>query len=692
MPVALNPVIGPAVPKKDISFSVHEEIEHVESEMVTTETSGMVGETMSWFQPEDSLKDENEAVEYQPTVASDEPFRFSEEPPTISIASVEEARGTQGGDSPTRHLGIMGILKGSRARNPESQVVDAAASDSFAVVHPGELSWDALKRSATGCVQDYFVHHSGSIRVDWPGRAHTDVDMDPLLVMKEGVMVLNYDMNDVVWERKLLKVDDQLRFIYLLDGQPKALAQTKSIAQTPLVSVPLGHVKHIYTMDDALHWCEANGINTENLQIDSTFVMWIEGASEKDKDHIPELDEEMPSAEKVIVLVAAPQQQLRKCIQACKDFNEGNSADSQHSLRVDQVALQDVEELLAKESIDFKFDISFRGQTALRTVTVFVEVCDKPDMGGLKEKLEGELLPVDLSRVHFVMQDAITLRRATGGIGGDIFKRGMIRFITDWEQLELPMPENMNVSDAMEEAAVVLRMLLINAHDNAECCYNECSTRSAIAALRHMFQLEHDFVLLVEGEAKEYSEDGDADGDGEADPDKFVGKVEVKECVVSQDTKMKKLMETRWRCEDCRYINKVTDTSCEVCGATNELQTEVHPAPKAKAQASLGRGDADAGEVRENVPLNPFPALAGIEEAPAELSQRALAGIEGATAFDMKGLEAEPEAAAEGAAGSDRRAPPEWNTVSSGPGPSPRPNKRGGMAVCTGGQKGCNQQ
>ena len=76
-----------------------------------------------------------------------------------------------------------------------------------------DLSRQDIEGIATGCQEDYFTHSADGIRYKWPGRS---LMHDPISVMKDGIMVLHHGKEEG-FVRKLLRADDELRFLYLLD-------------------------------------------------------------------------------------------------------------------------------------------------------------------------------------------------------------------------------------------------------------------------------------------------------------------------------------------------------------------------------------------------------------------------------------------------------------------------------------------
>jgi hypothetical protein len=423
-----------------------------------------------------------------------------------------------------------------------------------------------LQDIATGCTEDYFVQHSGSIRVDFPGEGTLDKPaFDPIFVMKEGIMVLYYDQTDGIFGRKVVKVDEQLRFLHIIDGQLGSASKDKK-STLQLLSIPLPHIKRIYAMHEAVHICEENGVPLESNKLDSTYVLYVDTSPEKHATG-PDVEDELPPLDKLHVIMASKEQHLRHCITSCKNFTEGvtDITSTKHlgRPRVDQVAMQDLEELLDKDIQDFKMDISFRGDASLRTVTVFTNSIMHPDLGGLVDKLSNELIASDFFRVRFVLRDAIALRKTLTSLTNDMFKRGVLKFVQEWEShpesLSLPLPENFNLPEATTEIEQALRRLEQKAaeKDGSSFRYEEAAVRAAMVSLKAMCQIEKEFLNLTTSSGEiELADPENQSPDGSA---------------AHEAMKMTKAMsmdvEARWRCSNCKYINDPKSVKCEVCGA-----------------------------------------------------------------------------------------------------------------------------
>mmetsp|Transcript_22259 Transcript_22259/g.35321 ORF Transcript_22259/g.35321 Transcript_22259/m.35321 type:complete len:270 (+) Transcript_22259:1-810(+) len=231
---------------------------------------------------------------------------------------------------------------------------------------------------------------------------------------------------------------------------------------------------------------------------------------------------------------------------------------------------------------DFRFDISYRNESSLRTITLSTEIdalspnreelCFRPDMGGVDEKLRQELLPVDYARVHHVLQDAINLRRTVTGLTSDCFRRGLTKFIEE-APIDRPVPENFNLEEAKVEIDRLRRAFDANKkHSEAHMHYREASSRATIIALQQMIETEREFSAFANA-AVDYTHHEDVD----------VG-AKVNESVLARGIKQT-LSKARWRCEYCKFINGSTDQVCAVCKRAPNSASTSSPAPAATLES-----------------------------------------------------------------------------------------------------------
>jgi len=244
-----------------------------------------------------------------------------------------------------------------------------------------------------------------------------------------------------------------------------------------------------------------------------------------------------------------------------------------------------------------------------------------------------------------------------------------------------------------------MRMMNVNGNDDATAKYNEASTRSAVAALKHLFQLEREFAILTQSDANmEDMEDVHADDQIED----------------SQPKKGSKILEKRWRCSNCRFINDTSTDSCEVCGSENQNAADPPPAPSALSMLSPALGYSASPDVPDTVRNSPKPKVkatpvlrpaASPGASPGPTKERNPISMEGTmTDFDYEALDAEIAARAEGTAAAERAPLADASAFPPQAGPEEeerkrwaalekRPDKRDAdsASACTGPAK-CNQQ
>lgn len=495
-----------------------------------------------------------------------------------------------------------------------------------------KMSWnDDLAPISNGCVDDYFQKAHSSIRIAWPG---INKGQDLVEELRVGISVLHYGKHAQCFERKLLKADEELRFLYLMtppppEGKPKVRSAEDKKTKAPPVTVPLGHIRRIFAMADALHICEKNGLDSKDLELDTTFVLLVDHA-ETEREKPVDLDGDPPDMDHIVILVCSLERKLSDYIQRVKDFSDGiETGDSTHHMRVDTVGLVEHDELLDKEAISFKFDISYRNEKVLRTVHVFSEHIDSQDLGGVMKKLTAELLPSDLARVRFVIQDAVALRRCLTTQLNEIAVRGVMRFVNDWSRIQRALGPDVNLADPIEEAEALNRVSEDHSTENANAYYQEVGTRAVLKCLKLMFEVEKDAQALVYNTDKS---DEEGDDDKETKPQRKP----------SQDLGPTSfaLSETKWKCAKCGFIgltsNKVVKgeltyfrpQACDICGAPSDAVAE-----GASTAADIDSAAADPSAAAP--PAGAVPPLLAAASAAAA-----------ATAADAAAAEVTAEAAA----------------------------------------------
>lgn len=433
-----------------------------------------------------------------------------------------------------------------------------------------EISWKKLAKSATGCKRDFFAKGVDSIRVKWPGRGGGD---DLVKTMQVGLTVLHYTGNK--FERRCLKVDEQLRFFYVLgppDASGKSPRQPSSARGVSPVTVPLPHVKHVFAMDHAMHICEKNGIAAAELQLDSVFAVLVDPreltGKEKDKDYDAKLDESMPSLDMVQIFVRQSETRLSHFIQAAIDMSQGldSSTGPHQPARVDTIGLvgDGLLELLDKGAFKIKFEISFKHVKRIRSVAILSDSISSDDLGGITKQLAGELLAVDYSRVVHVIQDAVALRRNILAQHNEIVKRGIVPFVQDWSEIDQPMSPEVNLAEPIEEASSCSRSLEDSSMSSAQRYYEDSGSRAVLECMKYMFEVEK----AVQDLNKDTGEtDGDIEARAAAEDAKELAPQEPPASVTSTKTpEPLRLSDAKWKCHNCGFINHASNKACQVCG------------------------------------------------------------------------------------------------------------------------------
>mmetsp|Transcript_59753 Transcript_59753/g.112727 ORF Transcript_59753/g.112727 Transcript_59753/m.112727 type:complete len:494 (-) Transcript_59753:59-1540(-) len=383
----------------------------------------------------------------------------------------------------------------SRTRFLEEQIAPPAG-------HNGDdpangIPWDVLKSFATGCEQDYLPGHTdGSTLREVPGQVMNTDMADPVQALKDGVPVLYFDEDYRTFDRRVLKADDELHFIYVL------VSTQGKTPTAPLMSVPLSHVRQVYVMDEALHICEEHGVHDHNLKLDSTVVVYYDMEHE---NATTDLEQEMPPLSKLFILMAAPQQQLPRMIAACTEQLENKKAHrvfKQNARRVDQVALQDLGTLYDRSVESYGFNVTFRNDNNTRELNLPGDRFEGIERDSLERllcdverKLDMEYRILDVIRVMYVLRDAAFLRRSVTFLSPDIFQNRLDLFVRDTRNIDKILPADEAFRHTCAEVDNVFEELQQHRHEDDR-RYTEASSRAVLLAMKQLLQLEGDHARI----------------------------------------------------------------------------------------------------------------------------------------------------------------------------------------------------
>lgn len=208
-------------------------------------------------------------------------------------------------------VGINGTL------NQEADKKAAAEKDKK-TKEEARRRWKDVWDPVSGCAKDYA--EVSPIRLfKHEGTGGNEPPEDPVDTMQRGMQVLYYNADRRVgkFEQRVLKVDDQLDFLYIMLDSSDGRAKEDS---NPMV-LKLDAIEAIYGTTEAIRLCDHFKIFDPHLQAESAVVlklrMW-DGA-EADQDGKPHSD-------RVIIFISPPRQHLRACIMACKTKTEAFGA------------------------------------------------------------------------------------------------------------------------------------------------------------------------------------------------------------------------------------------------------------------------------------------------------------------------------------------------------------------------------
>lgn len=453
--------------------------------------------------------------------------------------------------------GVNKLLVGNKGTVESAEPVDLMPADEEPI-----LSYEGMQTVATGCAPDYFGSEFSSIRLVQPVKEMNHY----VSCLKSGVMVLHYaaDKFDYKFRRRLLKVDEQLRFLYLMDANVTAADMSKKVdKKLILMSIPLSHVGHVFDMGDALNIFEYHHMPLHgHVELEERYAIWI------DPDSKPPIDLEhhnkVPHLSKMLIVLA--DRDLSTCIYACKDFVQGTSSNNSNRRRVDDIVLPSVDVLMDPCAASVSFEVSFRNTQSIRPVCIEMCTSKTSNFGGVKDKLEEELFPIDVERAVFVIRDATSIRAAVLD-AGEKMKVGLADYITNWRHIGEPWPnEEDSLAEFIQRMEADRQVAMNRRALKASLLYTEASGRSIISAFTHLLELEEQFQDIFH-RAEHMSEEDDASERTEHMSEED----EASERDYQDSTMPDDLCKGTWTCLHCGYING----NVKVCAICDEAKEEM---------------------------------------------------------------------------------------------------------------------
>lgn len=364
--------------------------------------------------------------------------------------------------------------------------------------------WEQRRHIAPGCGPDYIPVGQKNVRLWATGnQVANEVKEDPIVTMEEGIPVLLYHPVHHSFERRVLKVDNKLHFMYMLAEAASLHGSAQAGKCQDPITMRLHQICSVWDAADAMRICEACGVSDSHLTIDSAVVV-----------QYGDKDQPMPSLEKIFVFMAAPQQKLKACIEACwsscgVDVDEDAEVKLKKATtraqpkvkpkvkgplaRISGVLLRDVKEVFNRDQATFNLQVLLKPDN--RPVTIAANTClpAQAETEALRASTDAghNLAAIDAARVSFVLRDVSALREwATGKIPA-AFDGKLWDFLPDEKGLGAVVHRNQEFQDAMTE---------LQSMDTgpATDVYGEASVRSSLQALRQLMELETKFADLVD--------------------------------------------------------------------------------------------------------------------------------------------------------------------------------------------------
>eukprot|EP00439_Symbiodinium_sp_Y106_P055825 s3705_g7.t2 len=423
---------------------------------------------------------------------------------------VSESEKTETSISCSAHHGVKGYCNAAAWPSaqwtmPELfwlQMIEAPQGKRFTPV-TSSLRWQSLKRLACGCQGDYIsaASDSSSLRLQ---QAKVK-DVDPLEVMQVGRHVLYYNPKARRFESRVVKIDEQLSFLFVLqEGTLKEPFATR-----------LYEVDEVVTSTRAMQICEELDLSDEYL-MESTAVVVTHTRSSKDRENLLNHD-------KVMVFVAPPAMKLVDHISACVELSKlkfSAGADDEEGVRLkDTGRYLDAARIGNCAAIFFHYSTGVELEFTLRPAESVEERQDyeskmpithmisfpieygsvKIEINKLLDRL-GILPALDLTRLSLVMYEMV-IHRHWIHPHMKLFPGGMYEFMHDRNGLQAHFNVSAEVQSQILEVPQPPRRQM-DVH-----YYSSRALQATTLALKHLLSLETVFQAADKRKVSESPED-----------------------------------------------------------------------------------------------------------------------------------------------------------------------------------------
>lgn len=326
--------------------------------------------------------------------------------------------------------------------------------------------------------------------------------LDAVSTMEEGVQVLFYSPTNHGFERRVVKVDNKLDFLFIMDTKDKNKGN-------PPFAVRITQIIRLADATDALKICEGNGIIDKTMSLEN--VLAVQFSTD------PEVV--LPPLDKVFVFLSAPQQQLRECIELCiherfqrpieADFPKQENKTSmvrelaggmnRKLAEVNGAILEDISQVFDNACPDLILQVLLKPDNTpltLRARNVDKQRC-YDTIGQMVGGTEYYVQPLDQTRLAFTLRDIVSLKEWAGRIHS-AFKNRFWDFINEPKFLAASIPPDAEFQNVVKSAAqqAERREPDAKSKDMGQ-RLGEASARSSIKALQNFLELEGEYSTLL---------------------------------------------------------------------------------------------------------------------------------------------------------------------------------------------------
>lgn len=316
---------------------------------------------------------------------------------------------------------------------------------------------------------------------------------DPVETLQIGIFVIYFYPKEKVFVNRILKVDTQSRFLFLLqDTEPNAL-QIGNTRKDPF-AVRLSEVSEVLTSLTALRLIESLGIQDDLVTEATANIILYCGASRDKIDF-----------DKAIIILAPPSQRLKEvldCVlESAKQSSGAHDADAEleaikeHARYVDQVRIKKLPLAFTEDATHIELEFTVRSEEAFeeaesdkKFLTYALEVPLEPvntkkEVARLMEQM-GVLPHLDQARMALVIYDMALHRQWTSGHHG-VFGNSIWDYMQDHELTT----SNFDLTPADREKLFAVPSKTHRCPDTR--IYGSRGLKSSLIALRHAFDLDH---------------------------------------------------------------------------------------------------------------------------------------------------------------------------------------------------------